>query len=235
MGSQYNCPRLVTNGLIFCLDAANNKSYPGSGTVWTDLSNSGNNGNFATSPTYSTTGVPRFNFNGTNQTVTTTIQYVNPQRYSLQVWFRTSILNARKIIGFENNQTGIGSSSYDRMIYIGTDGKIYFGQYPGATVTVTSSMSVNDNAWRCVVATFGGSGEGLRLYVNGVLDASGAVSSAQNYTGWWRLGGYRLAGWPNSTEGYFTGDIAIAQIYNRSLTPAEVLQNYNALKGRFGL
>jgi len=63
----YTGPNIVTSGLVLQLDAANTKSYPGSGTTWTDLSGNGNNGTLTNSPTFSSANGGIFTFNGTNQ------------------------------------------------------------------------------------------------------------------------------------------------------------------------
>ena len=68
MAVNYNTA-IVTNGLVLALDAANTKSYPGSGTTWTDLSANGNNGTLVNTPSYSPNNQGYFTFNGTNQAV----------------------------------------------------------------------------------------------------------------------------------------------------------------------
>ena len=65
MATRYS-PAIVTSGLVLCLDAANRKSYPGSGTTWTDLSGNGNNGTLIDSPTFNTDGIGSLSFNGLN-------------------------------------------------------------------------------------------------------------------------------------------------------------------------
>jgi hypothetical protein len=223
------------NGLVLCLDAGNTKSYPGSGTAWTDLSGNSNTGTLVNSPTYSSGNGGFFTFNGTNNEVTTTTQFTNPQTFSISAWFKTSSASGRKIIGFETNQTGTATSGYDRHIYIGSDGKLYFGLYDGLVKTAISPLTYADNNWHYVVGTYGSEGTTIRLYVDGASVATATASFAENLNGYWRIAGYNLANWTNASNGYFTGNIAQASIYNRGLTAAEVSQNFNALRGRFGL
>ena len=234
MGISYN-PRIVTDGLVLALDAGNTKSYPGSGTAWTDLSGRGNTGTLQNSPTYGSANGGFFTFNGTNNEVTTTTQFANPQTFSISAWFKTSSASGKKIIGFETNQTGTVTSGYDRHIYMGSNGKLYFGLYDGLVKTAISPLTYADNNWHYVVGTYGSEGTTIRLYVDGASVATATASFAENLNGYWRIAGYNLTGWTSATNGYFTGNIAQALVYNRALSATEVSQNYNALRGRYGI
>ena len=222
-------PSSVTSGLVLNLDAGNPASYPGSGTTWTDLSGNGNNGTLVNGPTYSSANGGSIVFDGTNDEVTTTTQFTNPQTFSIGAWFKTSTASGNKIIGFENAQTGTGSFQFDRHIWIGTDGKLNFGIYSGGGVIATSPLTYADNTWHYVIATYGGEGTTMRLYVDGASVATASAASAAAYNGYWRIGAYQSWG----LSGYFPGSISLAQVYNRGITAAEVLQNYNSTIERF--
>ena len=227
-------PRLVTNGLVMCLDAGNKKSYvSGSSTIF-DLSGTGNHGTLNNGPTFSSANNGSIVFDGSNDFISTTNSVNNPQTYTVAAWFKTSTGGGKKIIGFENSQIGT-ASNWDRHLYIGTDNKIYFGQYTNGAVVAVSTSTYNDNIWHYVAGAYGSEGTTMRLYVDGVSVATAVASSPQSYTGWWRIGSFRLNVWQNGGDGYYTGNVASAHVYNRGLSASEVLQNYNALKGRFGL
>jgi hypothetical protein len=230
MGIQYN-PRTVTDGLVLALDAANPKSYPGSGTIWTDLSGRGNTGTLTNGPTYSSENGGSIVFDGTNDYVYTTTQFTNPQTFSIGAWFKTSIASGKKIIGFEDQQTGAGTVSYDRHIWIDTNGKLNFGIYSGGFVTATSSLSYNDNNWHYVIATYGGEGTTMRLYVDGASVATASAANAPAYNGYWLIGG--ILSW--GVSGYFPGSISNVVVYNKGLTASEIQQNFNALRSRYGI
>jgi hypothetical protein len=90
MATNYN-PGIVTSGLVLCLDAGNTKSYPGSGTTWTDLSGNGNTGTLVNSPSYSSSGY--FSFDGTNKSVS----IVKPQpnitgQISVEIWYISTLI-----------------------------------------------------------------------------------------------------------------------------------------------
>ena len=222
---------IITSGLIFHLDAA---TYPGSGTTWTDLTGN-NNGVLQNSPTYNTANGGYFTFNGTSQEVTTSIQYsnLNSSSFTFFGWIRTNSASGKKIIGFENTQTGTGTTSYDKHVYINTSGKLVFGIYTGSGTIITGTKTVSDNVWHSFAAVYNDSGT-VRLYVDGVQEASGSAVSVDATT-WLRIAGYVLGGWANAVTGYFPGDISVLAKYNRVLSAAEVLQNHNALRGRYGV
>ena len=204
-------------------------------TIWTDISGNGNNGTLTNGPTYSSANGGSIVFDGVDDEVTTTTQFTNPQTFSIGAWFKTSSASGKKIIGFEANQTGTASGSYDRQIYIGSDGKLYFGLYDGAIRFAISPLTYADNNWHYVVGTYGSEGTTLRLYVDGVSVATATASFAQNINGYWRIAGYRTNAWTNAGDGYFTGSISVAQVYNKALSAAEISQNYNTFAPRFGL
>ena len=85
-------PRIVTNGLVLALDAANIKSYPGSGTTWTDLSGIGNNGTLTNGPTYSSANGGSLVFNGTDNYVSLPANSINTNAdLTLNYWVKTPL------------------------------------------------------------------------------------------------------------------------------------------------
>lgn len=205
----------------------------GAGTAFNDLSGNGNTGTLISNPVYSRSNNGIFTFDGTSNEVTTATQFTNPQTFSIGAWFNTSTASGTKIIGLESNQTGTGSASFDRSIYIGTDGKLNFYLYApiGGSKIASSPLTYTDNTWHYVVATYGSEGTTMRLYVDGTSVATADASAAQNYNGWWRIGGYK----GGTVAGYFTGNISNAQVYNRGISADEILQNFNALRGRYNI
>ena len=168
-------------------------------------------------------------FNGAStQFASTTAARLGRHTFSVEAWFRTSSTAGGKIIGFGNRSTG-GSTSYDRHLYVGNDGRVRFGVSPaGGARVVASPTSLVDNAWHHVVGTLGGGV--MTLYVDGVqVGQLTNVPQAANYQGFWRVGGDNLSGWANRpTNDYFNGTIDEAAVYPRALSAADVAQNYAA-------
>jgi hypothetical protein len=131
-----------------------------------------------------------------------------------------------ELIGFGNQQTGL-STYYDRMIYMRDDGHLVFGAYTGTEATIASTAAFNDSQWHHVAASLGSGG--MRLYVDGVLHASDAtVTSGEYFTGYWRIGGDRLYGWPNPPSSfYFAGHLDEVAVYGSQLTTERIQAHYH--------
>ncbi len=144
-----------------------------------------------------------------------------PQTFSIEAWFRTTSTRGGKIVGFGSSATG-SSSSYDRHVYMSGSGVVTFGVYPGSVQTVASGSGYNNGQWHHVVATL--SSSGMALYLDDKKVASRAnITSAQAYSGYWRIGGDNYSSWPNTgTSAYFAGDIADVAVYDRALTMDDV-------------
>jgi len=193
-----------------------------------------NNGTLQGSPTATTN---RFNiansayqFNGTSQYVSTANSSVNPGVFTISIWFKTSTTGG-KLIGFGSSQTG-ASTNADRHLYMANDGRIFFGVKPGGTFkTVNSTATYADGNWHMATGVL--SGSGMMLYIDGALVVQDAgTTTAQNYTGYWRLAYDNIDLWPSTpTNRYFTGSLDDAYIYYRALSAAEVTQLYNATEG----
>ena len=228
----------VTDGLVLNLDAGNSDSYSGSGTTWTDLSGQGNNATLTDGPTYNSADGGYIEFDGTDDYGYSPSFTSDNRTYTIEVWFKTSTASGKSFIAVNNSTTG-SVSNYDRMIYIGTDGKLRFGHYDGSVEVTTDTITTNDNNWHHAVGTWDGGN--LKLYRdnNLVSTNSGANASTDNGTRYWIIAGRRNAGWPSGSSSsvhYTPVDISVARIYwGKSLTASEVTQNFDALKGRYGL
>jgi PKD repeat protein len=144
--------------------------------------------------------------------------------YSMELWFKTTTTSGGKLAGYGNVSTG-DSSNYDRHIYMTNAGKIVYGNYDGGTEIVESPTSYNDGAWHHVIGTQGASG--MTLYIDGQLIGTQGATTAQAYTGYWRLGGDNLNGWPDqpSSEN-FSGQLDEFAVYPTALTATQAATHY---------
>lgn len=161
-------------------------------------------------------------FDGNSGGVAAKSAITNPTRYSEELWFRTTTTNGGKLIGFGDQRSGL-SSNYDRHVFMEDSGQLTFGVWTGQAETVTSQAAFNDGDWHHMVATQGV--DGMRLYVDGVLVGQNDVTTAQAYTGYWRVGGDTV--WSGSSN-YFDGNIDEVAIYGRALAPNTVQEHYLA-------
>jgi len=152
---------------------------------------------------------------------------VNPTTFSVEMWFKTAGSQGGELAGFGDARTGT-SSKFDRVLYVGSDGKLNFGASTVRKTVVTSVNRYNDSTWHHVVATLGT--PGMALYVDGNLVGRNTSSAADNNTGYWRIGGDSLAGWPKPPANpYFAGSIDELSIYNTTaLNAARVKAHYDS-------
>lgn len=219
MSIAYNAS-VVTNGLVLCLDAANPRSYPGSGTTWNDVSNS-ITASLVNSPAYSSSNLGALTFNGTN----TYADCGNPAScqlrtaVTLEVW-----CNPASSTGLGNMIQKNTNSGYRFRI---DNGNLW--AYSAGNAVISSGAQCTNGSWWHCIATFGPSG--LVAYINGVAVASNATA----YTPSDAVSGNVQIGCYAPSSETFNGKIAVAKIYNRVLTAIEVAQNFNALRGRYGI
>ena len=216
-------PRIVTNGLVIALDAGNTKSYPGSGTTWKNIATEGSFGDATLKTggslnTYSSNNggyfsLPRAYITNPGSSPFTTFTY--------SVWCRTPNLSSyQSMIDQENDNFLFALLNDDLMIY-------------DPTVSVpNSSFTAAVDTWYNFVATHTHTGP-ISFYVDGELvhTTSSSYSDSHNFTQWsFGAGSVDSSGDGNEE---WDGFISSISIYNRSLTAAEVKQNYDALKGRY--
>ena len=224
-------PRIVTDSLVLALDAANTKSYPGSGTAWNDLSGNGNNGSLNNGPTFNTNNHGTIDFAGTDDYIDfgtdITISPANQGWAAVYVFNTDDATTLQHFNSAENDEFNANwlalLSSY-LAVWDRTQNTWRYG-----------STQFSSNTWYHI-AFVQESGTSMQFYVNGVPEGgnhtSFSWSSSKSALITRYVGRYEYAG---SYGRYFNGEIPIVQMYNRALSATEVLQNYNALKGRFGL
>ena len=221
-------PKTITNGLVLYLDAANTKSYPGSGTAWTDLSGNGNTGTLTNGPTFSDGNQGSIVFDGVNDYVinsSTNSIPVGSSSRTIQIWaYPATTTNVFVQIGNSNPRYVFEYIFSAGQYYIFSD-----GVNTANNISISGTQLPTLNNWNHLV--FGNSGQNWFYYKNGIQQSSGTFSVTLNTVGQ----AYVLAN-RNDVGGYnMNGRISNVQIYNTALSATEVLQNYNATKSRFGL
>lgn len=166
------------------------------------------------------TGDTASGFNGSTSAANRIAQ-AGPDTFTAQAWINTTSTTGGKILGFGGSQTG-NSGSYDRHVYMDNAGQIFFGVYPNAVRTVNSDPGYNDGRWHQVTVSLGS--DGMKLYIDAKLVAQRAdVSWGQAYSGFWRVGGDNIGGWPNQpSSSYFSGAIDEVAIYPTVLSRATI-------------
>jgi len=196
-----------------------------SGTKAVDSSASEQPGTYFDAVAQGATGL----VNGTNNKaasftsglVSSDTQITAPSTYALETWFSTTANQGGKLIGFGNASFGL-SSNYDRHVFMQDDGRLVFGTWTGQTNTVVTEASYNDGLPHYVVAQQ--SGDGMALYVDGALVGTNEQTGAQQYSGYWRIGGDNT--WSSSSP-WFTGVLDDVAVYSQPLSAATIAQHYS--------
>ena len=236
MATAYS-PKIITDGLVLCLDAADRKSYGGSGTTWADRSGEGNNGTLLGSPVYSTANSGTLTFDGSESdyaTIGLGSDYPYPY-HTFEIWVNTPALGG-------NNMDGLFGLDYGRGVNIATNGNITYNLYynmssPNTTIFTITTTNINavDGKWHHIICSRGTTN--YEIWFDGILKKTGGNGGQPSWSGLnqWSGMAARIAENPNNVGYNYSGKIGAARMYNRQLTSAEVLQNYNATKSRFEL
>ena len=241
-------PSIVTSGLVLCLDAGNPRSYPGSGSNWFNAGpNSSYYATIYASPTYTSGTNGYFNLDGSTQyflTPNLTNIVLGNWPVSCELFFYSNTVINNDFVylaGMRSSSDsylpiGIGIEARNSWVgnYLGAYGVTGISNYP--RYTASSPGSIVNNTWYHVVQT--ATAADTKLYLNGVL-VSTSSSTQTFYTSATTQLGIGCAGMTSSTLEYpaYTSNqrISVCRFYNIELSASQVSQNFNALRGRYGI
>jgi hypothetical protein len=216
-------PTIVRNGLVLALDAADKKSYPGSGTTWYDISGNNNNCVWGSTPTFNT---KYFTFNGSSNygTVTNNSSLNFSENQTVMIVMRHTYTSGRKN-PWDQAYGGYGTWTHEQGVNI----NYYYGDAGSNTTPYTSlnSGTTSTGVWNMMCITRNPST--VTWYKNQTL----ADTAANPYDALLYTSANITIG--SGYAGYWEGDMALVLAYTRCLTSSEIIKNYNALKTRFGL
>jgi len=256
-------PRIVTDNLVLAFDAGNTKSYPGSGNTWKDLSGNGYDAIKTGSRVSYSSAESAWEFTGTDDTSTegiyiTELNYVTGSsdaipNLTVESWIKCNSgttnhsSDQRVILSFDRSAVFRFAIGSDQSGLSGTAGKPTFGFDTGTTYDIGAtsySGDLRDDAWHQVCVTFDSSN--VRFYVDGTLvhTSTGSYGSIGSQTesetpryGWIGNGSEATSAGENNSAvpgDLFYGFISKINYYYKTLSDAEIKQNYNATKGRYG-
>jgi hypothetical protein len=227
MGTEYGNRSIVTSGLTLCLDAGNLKSYPTTGTTWTDLTKISGNG------TLTNMGVTGFSssnsgvlvFDGVNDyVILNNVIPISDSTKSVFMWFKsTGNISTRQWLFYSGTETVGGRFALEI-----ESSRFTFNYYSQAI----QGIVLTTNTWYYGGVTYNSTTKQLSIYLNGVLTSTTTfpVATVSLNTG---NGSFNYIGNIFNATVPLNGNISNVQVYNRALSASEVLQNYNATKWRF--
>ena len=233
--SFYHGPTVVTNGLVLSLDAADRNSYSGSGTTWRDMSGNGNNLTTVNSPTFSSINGGYFSFNGSTQYANRAAPVSTLKNsMTMAAWINPANLSQLGMAVHNGHETGGGGSGWAFGVGNGNGsaGDKFQVLFNGRAWLDSGYTYPSANTWYYIVIARGfGFSNTTICYVNGTQTSNTTDLEPFTPTTQFSVGG------PDPTWGTarFNGSVAVVQFYDIALSNAQILQNYNAQKSRFGL
>jgi len=216
----YRGPNIVTDGLVFAVDAGSERSYPGSGTTTTSLVGS-NTGTLTNGVAFSADNGGTWDFDGVDDYITAS-RALSTNNYSAEFVFKADVNSTGTEHWLGSQYPGTGRVIFD--LY--TDNRLR--NFVNGT-SINGATTIETGTWYHAVFTRNSSGV-AHIYLNGVQDATGTISTATPVNA-----PFNIAGTTILTGRWVNGKIPFCRIYNKALTQAEVTQNFNAQKSRFGL
>jgi len=224
-------PKIIRNGLVLHLDAANPRSYPGSGSSVLDVSATGNNGVLLNGVNYSPNNNGYFVFDGTNDTIDCgPVSQIGTSLTGLTVsaWINTNSASSRCIL-----ENGTNHSSNTFYLFQLNQNYFEFEVYGGNSYDLVYSNYVYKlNTWYNLVGVWS-SGSRINMYTNGVITngTRGGTTRTTLINGNTNL----FVGSRAGSQFPFSGNVSDVKIYNRALSAAEIQQNFTAIRTRYGI
>jgi hypothetical protein len=221
-------PKIVSSGLVLCLDTANKRSYTGTGTTWRDLSGVNNNSTLTNGPTFNALHMGSIVFDGVDDYISVPHAFdISSGGVTFNIWFKLTSTSWSPLIADWPGPV----YSFIIQVYSGTL-QISIRNPSGFNLLSLASPTINANVIYNVQFAYDKTTKVGSSYINGILydsqtsgQSDGAIANSANT---WSIG------LKQDTGNVISGNVYLCNIYNRSLTASEVLQNYNATRVRFG-
>lgn len=220
-------PKIVTNGLVLCLDASDIKSYPKSGWTWFDRSGSGKNGTLIGGVGYDSGNKGSLTFDGSNDYIDTSLIVPPNSPFTISSWvYLASGHGSYPMIASPKIHAGGGIGSFFG-VNIGSNGADGFNLYLGPTIQTNNNNAPLINTWHNAVGVYNST---AKVYVNSVLLSETLSGSSAGFPDGPWIGNGSVLG-----NSFWKGNISQFSIYNKALSQSEIQQNFNATRGRYNL
>ena len=226
--SVFSGPEVPNSGLVLQLDAGNARSYPGSGTIWIDLSGTGDNETLTNGPTFDGENGGSIVFDGINKFSASASNVTYGNNTTWEAWINcTASVNTYNCF----------MSRYLPYFSFYNGNRLFFSNRIGGTQrTIQTAANLSLNKWyhACFTTSYDGTtNTTMKIYTNAVETATGAFAGTQdNFAYRFMVGAWNTPAVPQNA---FQGKVSIVKVYNRTLSVPEIQQNFEAYRGRFGI
>lgn len=225
MAANFEYENIVTSGLVLSLDAGFVGSYPTTASNWYDISGNASNGTLTNGPTFDSANSGSIMFDGVDDFAQCTGSFTLTSA-TFVTWIRrdgNQVSYAGILFSRGTNTTGMDFTTSNQLGYHWNDA--------AATYNWASGLTIPNLTW-CMVAisVTSTSATGYLCQTSGITTATNTTNHASSV-----LNAINIARDSGNATRVFKGNIAISQLYNRALSADEITQNFNALKGRFGV
>jgi hypothetical protein len=243
MATRYNYTGgIVTSGLVLNLDAAKVDSYPGTGTTWKDISGNNNNGTLTNGPTFSGIGKQAaIVFDGGDDYGNLgDVLDLGTNSLTINAWIKLAPSSNNDMYIFSKSRATAQNYRYGFTIYQSKVGTFFQGNTPGSDVGPLGNTILSPGVWYMVTTVLDRSSN-ITMYVNGVQETltGGNTISQWNNLDFQSINPARVGSYTASDNTnpvfLFKGSISTVQVYFRTLSATEITQNFNALRGRYGI
>ena len=210
-------PRIIRDGLVLYLDAANSSSYISGSTAWNDISRNNNNGTLINGPTFNSNNSGSIVFDGVNDyAIHNSLNLGTVCSWGL--WVNYNSLSGTQVL------LGSNIANYYSLFY---NGLTFYVNYAGSVGSLSYPTGLSANTWYNIFLTRNGSTITVYLNGNSIGTMSGGSPTLATI--------FSIIGAERTTVYFSNVKISNVLLYNRTLSASEVLQNYNVIKSRFGL
>ena len=230
MATQYAFGKIVTDGLVLALDAADKNSYPGSGTTWRDMSGNNNNGTLTNGPTFNSANGGSIVFDGTNDIVNFGNILNSPAQLSVNFWIKNPNNNVIIAKGYRVWEIRFNGNEFGGYVGVNNGSSFWYGIADNNNILHGADLT----QWNNFTYVFDYTNTNVKLYTNAVL--KGSINPANMFSTFTPVNNlYIGCRADDAASAFLSGSLSNLQIYNKALSQIEILQNYNAQKSRFNL
>ena len=220
---------IVTSGLVMNLDAGFTPSYPRQGTTWHDVSGNDYNGALTNGPTFNSANGGSIVFDGVDDYANYGNILNNPIGLTVNFWVKNPNNNVIITKGYRLWEIRFAGNEFGGYVGVNNGTSFWYGIADSNNILHGANLA----EWNNFAYVYNYTTGNIKFYTNSV--EKGNITVSQMFSSYSPTYNLTIGRRVETSDAYFSGNLSTVQIYNRTLSAQEILQNYNATKSRFGL